>query len=203
MNPLWNILIYLLALAIGFVIQNLVRWSPRANLGISYLTILILPPFWGLGLVGGFWISCSFFTYNPEIEHRHDTTPQITWSKILLYSAWTFSGFLLTLILLWKLKTANCLLLVQREEIAWLFLTLVEVCQYKVIARISASFNRIPLGYGIAVLNFLMIFYWLYPLGLYSIILIFCSFLVINPLLLSWVDFPVNSLPDPYQGRNR
>lgn len=197
MNVASSIAIYLLFLAIGFGLQYLIRWSPRVNLAISYFMVLILPPSWSIGLIGGAWISCAFFTYMPERERRFEVTPAVSWGKTVFSSLWTFAGFLLTLIFLWKLKVTNSLGLYQREMFAWVFLILIEICLYRVIARLSPSFYRIPLGYGIAFFNFLMILYWIYPFGISWSILILFSLLIINPLLLLLVDLPLNMIEDP------
>lgn len=196
MGVIGSIFIYLLFLFAGFCLQFLARWSPLINLAASYLMVLFLPPAWSLGLTSGIWIACAFFTYNPEQEHHLDTIPAISFRKILLSSVWTFSGFLLTLIFLWKLKVQTNLDLGQRELLAWAFLGLIEICLYRVIARLSPSLYRIPLGYGMAVFNFLLLFYWIYSLGIVWMALIFFTFLIINPLLLLVVDLPAGATKD-------
>jgi hypothetical protein len=204
METFCRILIYLAALAIGFSVQYLIRWSPRVNTVLSFLTVMLVPPFWSLGLIGGFWISSAFFTFKPESDNQHrGALPIMTWQKVCLYSAWTFLGFLLTLVFLWKLKITNSLLIDQREVLAWLFLVLVEVCIFKIIAKMSPGLYRIPMGYGMAFLNFLMVLHWLFPLGPYRIGLILVSFLVINPLLLSLVDLPLYATGTSFSGVNR
>lgn len=190
---LTNIVFFL----IGFGLQFLVRWSPWVNMAISYLVVVILPPGWSLGLIIGTWISCAFFTFNLEQQSQFEIIPAISWSKTFLSAVWTFAGFLLTLIFLWKLKMSNSLEILPREILAWVFLILIEVCLYRVIAGLSPRLYRIPLGYGIAVLNFLMILYWIFPFGALVIFLILFSLLVLNPLLLILVDMPLNATQDP------
>jgi hypothetical protein len=188
MYLIWDILILLLTLAGGLAIQFFSRLSPWIILGGSFLAILCLPSFWGYGLVCGFWLCCAFNTFQPERENQIDAPSRVSALKILGFSLLTFSGFLLTLILLWKLKVTSSLSSQEREIFAWIFLAVVEVCLYKVIARLSPGLYRIPMGYGIAVLNFLMIFYWLLAEGIVVIVLTLLTLLVVNPLLLTWVE---------------
>lgn len=196
MESVVSVFIYILSLAIGFGLQLLIRWSPWLNLAISFLVVLFLPPNWSIGLVGGTWISCAFFTYNPEQERRFDVIQVINWSRTILSSLWTFAGFLLTLVFLWKLKVTNSLDVGQREIMAWYFLILVEICLYRVIARLSPNLYRGTLGYRIAFLNFLMILFWIVPLGIIYICLIFLTLMVINPLILMIVDRPLTAVED-------
>ena len=201
MAILGTISIYIVTLLLGFLFQALVRWSPRVILGISFLLALFLPPGWGIGLVEGLLITCAFFTYEPLRESQFDQTPTVSWQKILLTSLWTFAGFLLTLLFLLRFKLTGSINIQQGETLAWIFLILVEVCLYKVIVKDSFSLYRIPLGFGIAVLNFLMILYWIYPLGWSFIGLVFFSLLIINPLLLIWIDIPLVATGDPFLRR--
>jgi hypothetical protein len=204
METVGRVLIYLAALAVGFLIQYVIRWSPRLNTVLSFGAVILIPPFWSLGLIGGFWISSAFFTFKPESENQHRGAPPIiTWQKVCLYSAWTFSGFLLTLVFLWKLKITNSLMIDQREVLAWLFLVLVEVCIFKIIAKISPGIYRIPMGYGMAVLNFLMVLHWIFPLGFYRAGLVLWALMVINPLLLSLVDLPLYATGTSFSGVNK
>lgn len=196
METTGNIFIFILFLLVGFGLQFLVRWSPWVNLAISYLVVAIFPPVWSLGLIIGTWISCAFFTFNPELEHQFEMISAVSWRKTVFSALWTFTGFLLTLIFLWKLKMSNSLELFPREMLAWFFLILVEICLYRIIARLSPRLYRIPLGYGIAFLNFLMILYWIFPFGVLFILLILFSLLIINPLLLIIVDMPLGGDQD-------
>ncbi len=202
MGAALKIFIYLLTFGVGFGLQNFTRCSPWVNLGISYLAILIIPPGWSLGLVGGAWVACAFFTFNPELDHL-ELLKTFSWVKVFLSSLWTFTGFLLTLCLLWKLKVSGYLLVSHREFLAWAFLVLIEACQYRIIARLSPVLHRIPLGYGIAFFNFLMLLYWLYPLGIPIMAMVLVTLAIINPLLLVFVDLPVGASGDPYLRRNR
>jgi hypothetical protein len=197
MGTTGSVLVYIIFLLVGFGLQFLVRWSPWVNLAISYLVVAILPPGWSLGLIIGTWISCAFFTFNPEQDRQFAIIPSVSLRKTVFSALWTFAGFLLTLIFLWKIKTSNSLDVFPREILAWVFLILIEVCLYRVIARLSPRLYRIPLGYGIAILNFLMILYWIFPFGLLMIGLILFSLLIINPLLLVLVDMPLNAAQDP------
>lgn len=184
----WNIFILLLTLAGGIFLQFFSRISPWIILVGSFLVILCLPPFWGYGLVCGFWLCCAFNTFQPDQENHIDAPNRVSGLKILWFSLLTFSGFLLTLILLWKLKITTSISSVEREIFAWIFLGFVEVSLYKIIARLSPGLYRIPMGYGIAALNFLMIFSWIFNQGIVVIVLTLLTLLVINPLLLTWVE---------------
>lgn len=188
MYLIWAILILLLTLAGGLFIQFFSRLSPWIILAGSFPVILCLPSLWGCGLVCGFWLCCAFNTFQPEQENQIDAPNRIGGLKILWFSLLTFSGFLLTLILLWKLKVTSPLSSLEREIFAWIFLSLVEVSLYKIIARLSPGLYRIPMGYGIAGLNFLMILYWIFSQGIVVIVLTLLTLLVLNPLLLTWVE---------------
>ncbi len=201
MDVACRIFIYLLTLGAGFVIQNFIRWSPWVNLGITFLIIFLVPPGWGLGLIGGIWIACAFFTFNPELD-RLELLKGLSWLKVFLSSIWIFAGFLLTLCLLWKLKLSGYSLVAQREFIGWAFLVLIEVCQYRIIAKLLPVLHRIPLGYGIAFFNFLMLLFWLLPMGIPFVAMVLVTLAIINPLLLVFVDQPVGANVDPHLRRN-
>jgi hypothetical protein len=187
----------------GFGWQFLVRRSPWVNLILSFAAAAILPPGWGLGLIIGIWISCAFFTFNPEQERQFETISTVNWQKIFLAALWTFSGFILTLVFLWKLKISDNMGLLPREILAWVFLILIEICLFRIIAKLVPRLYRIPIGYGIAVLNFLMILYWILPLGIWIMGLILLSLLITHPLLLVLVDMPLNKVQDPVFRRNK
>jgi hypothetical protein len=177
----------------GFGLQLLVRWSPGIIMALSFLFAGILPTWWSLGLISGSWICCAFFTFNPEQEHQIEIVSAINWRKIFFAALWTFAGFVLTLLFIWRLKISNNLAVFPREILAWIFLISVEICLYRIIAVLVPRLYRIPLGYGIAVLNFLMILYWILPFGILKIGLILLSLLIINPLILVLVDTPLNT----------
>ena len=178
-------------LAMGFGLQSLTRWSPWVNLAISLLGVFVLPPFWSSGLVLGIWISCAFFTYHPELAR--DSIAGISWIRLIGYAALTFSGFLLTLILLYRLKLDGSFGIGEREVVAWVFLGILEICLYKVIGRLAPGEYKMQYGYGIAFINFTMLLYWVIPLGPYWMGLIFITLLLIDPILLSLVDRSGNS----------
>ncbi len=201
MEAACKVFIYLLTLAAGFVIQNSIRCSPWINMALSFLIILLVPPDWSLGLIGGVWIACAFFTFNPDLD-RLELLKAFSWIKVFLSSLWVFAGFLLTLCLLWKLKISGYLLISQRELLAWAFLILIEVCQYRVIARLSPVLHRIPLGYGVAFFEFLLLLYWLYPLGIPVMAMVLVTLFILNPLLFVFIDLPVGTNVDPYLRRN-
>lgn len=194
-----QIFIYLLTLGAGFGVQNLVRWSPLVNLGLSFLIIFLVPPVWSLGLIGGVWVACAFFNFNPGLD-RLELLKGFSWLKVFFSSLWIFGGFILTLCLLWKLKVSGYMLS-QREFIGWAFFILIEICQYRIVAKLSPVIHRIPMGYGIAFCNFLMLLYWIFPLGTLVMLMVLVTLVIINPLLLVFVDHPVGSNVDPYLRR--
>lgn len=201
MGAVLKVFIYLLSFGTGFTVQNFTRWSPWVNLALSYLLVFVLPPNWSLGLVGGIWIACAYFTFNPDLD-RFELIKGFSWYKVFLSSLWTFAGFLLTLFLVWKLKVSGFQLVSQREFLAWTFLVLIEACQYRVIAKLSPVLHRIPLGYGIAFFNFLMLLFWLYRFGIPLMLMALVTLLIINPLFLVFIDLPVGADGDPYLRRN-
>ena len=107
----------------------------------------------------------------------------------------------MALLFLWKLKVGSNLEIGHRETMAWLFLIVIELCLYRVIARSYPSLYRIQLGYGMAIINFLMLLFWIYPLGIYLMLLIFGSLLIINPILLIWLDPPLPIHRGVFPGR--
>ena len=201
MDVAFQVFIYMLSLSAGFVWQNFTRWSPWVNLGLTFLMVFMIPPSLSLGFSGGVWVCSAFFTFNPELD-RLELLKAFSWLRVFLSSLWVFAGFLLTLCLLWKLKSSGYLVVAQREFIAWAFLVLIEVCQYRIIAKLSPVLYRIPLGYGIAFFNFLMLLFWLVPLGLSFMLMVLVTLMIINPLLLVFVDLPVGANIDPYLRRN-
>lgn len=179
-------------LAIGFGFQSLTRWSPWVNLAISFFIGLVLPPFWSSGLILGIWLCCAFMTYHPELAREYDIAG-ISWLRLIGYAGLTFSGFLLTLILLYRLKVNGSIGIGEREVVAWIFLGISEICLYKVISRLAPGEYKMQYGYGIAILNFAMLLYWIIPLGLYWMGLIFTTLLLIDPIILSLIDHSSDS----------
>lgn len=176
------------AIILGFLMQTIFRWSPRASLGISFLAVMITPPLWGVGITIGWWICCAFLTFHSEEEHFEKKSGL---KLVVLYAFFTFSGFILTLLILWKVKYGYRMAPVfQRELLAWFYLIAIEVCFYKIIAYSSPKWNRFKIGYGIGFLNTCMLLFWLFPYGYQAIVLTLLTLLVINPLLLFWVDRP-------------
>lgn len=189
MNLLLPLSIIAITAAAGFCLQNLLRWSPWLNFGFSFLVVTLLPPTWSLGIVIGTWLSCSFFTYQPEVERRVDTPPPLSWVKVLLCSCWVFGGFFLTMLWLWRVKTGESGLdISQREWLGWVFLIAVEICLYKVIARGTPPLYRVPLGYGIAGINFGLLCFWLYSVSILEKMMILFALMAASPLLLLYLD---------------
>ena len=189
MMVFFSLIILILTLGAGFCLQNLVRWSPWLNVVFSFLEVIILPPIWSWGLIIGTWLSCAFFTYQPEGERRMDTPQRLNWGKVLLCSGWVFSGFLLTMLLLWRIKTGELgLSIAQRELLGWVFLSGVEICLFKVIARNTPPSYRIPLGYGIAAINFVLLCFWLYSVSILEKMMILFVLMAVSPWLLLYLD---------------
>lgn len=201
MDAASQIFIYLLTLAAGFGVQYFTRWSPWVNLGLSFLMVFLVPPGWSLGLIGGIWVCCAFFTFNPKLD-RLELLKSFSWLKIFLSSIWVFTGFILTLCLLWKLKSSGYKPVSQREFLAWGFLVLIEICQYRVLAKFLPVLQRIPLGYGMAFFNFLMLLFWLIPMGIPFMAMVLVTLAIINPLLLVFVDLPIGADIEHYLRRN-
>jgi hypothetical protein len=191
MDSAGSIVVNILFFLLGFGLQFVIRWSPVMNLLLSFVFALALPPGWSFGFIIGSWISCAFFTYNPEQEGQFEAIAVINWRRIIIASLWTFTGFLLTLVFLWRVKIDNTMGLYPREVLAWIFLVLVEICLCRIIAKLVPRLYRIPLGYGIAVLNFLMLLFWIVPFDIWKIGLILLSLLIIDPLILVLVDSPL------------
>lgn len=176
----------LLALGGGALFQNCFRCSPRWNLGVTCLVVIIFSPAWSMGWTLGSWFSCAFLTYHPENELRD--MPQ-GWLAIFCYAGFSFSGFILTLILLWKAKMGMDLpLMLYQEILGWMYLIGLEICFYKVIALATFRGDRFQLGYGIGFLNSLMLLYWVYPYGWMAMVLTSLTLLAVNPLLLLMMD---------------
>ena len=174
------------AFVLGFILQALVRWTPWAAVGISFLTVILLPALWGVGMTVGLWCCCAFLTFHPDEEHPEKKGG---FKRILVYALLTFYGFILTLLILWKVKHGYGMITVsQREWLAWFYLAAIEVCFYKIIANASHKWNRFQIGYGIGFLNTCMLLFWLFPYGYSMIVLTLLTLLVLNPLLLLWVD---------------
>ncbi len=174
---------------LGFIIQYLIRWTPNFNLFLSYLLVLILPAEWSIGIVMGSWIATAFVTFSPNRERRLESYSALSGFSIFLYSLWTLGGFVLTLIFLYKLKASHLITIpLHRELISWIFLILIEVCQFKIIALSIPVTQRNSLGYYLAVLNFLMILFCTWSMGVVQNILIFAILLLVFPDLLKIVD---------------
>lgn len=134
----------------------------------------------------GLWCCCAFLTFHPDEEHPEKKGG---FKRILVYALLTFYGFILTLLILWKVKHGYGMITVsQREWLAWFYLAAIEVCFYKIIANASPKWNRFQIGYGIGFLNTCMLLFWLFPYGYSMIVLTLLTLLVLNPLLLLWVD---------------
>lgn len=175
---------------LGFGLQYLIRWSPLINLVLSFIFALAIPPGLSFGFIIGSWISCAFFTYNPEREGQFEAVAVINWRRIFVASLWTFAGFLLTLVFLWRVKIGGEMAIDSREIVAWIFLSFVEICLCRIIAKLVPRLYRIPLGYGMAIMNFLMLLFWILPFDIWTMGLILMSLLIIYPLTLVLVDSP-------------
>jgi hypothetical protein len=183
-----SLIYYVATLFAGIGFQLLTRWSPGKNVVISFFLTGILPPFLSFGLISGIWIGCAFCTLDSNIR-RLSNNAQVHWKQTIIYSLWTFSGFLLTLLFLFKIKLGGFLKTGQSEILAWIFLLILEFCILRIIARSVPNWFRTPLGYRLGFINFIMVFYWIYSYGLFVILLTFCTFMLLFPALLLWMDF--------------
>ncbi len=196
MDSTGSIVMDIIFFVLGFGLQFVIRWSPIMNLVLSFIFALAIPPGLSFGFIIGSWISCAFFTYNPEQEGQFETVAVINWRRILVASLWTFAGFLLTLVFLWRLKIGSGMEVDSREIVAWLFFAFVEICLCRIIAKLVPRLYRIPLGYGMAILNFLMLLFWILSFDIWKIGLILLSLLIVYPLILVSVDSPF-AVEDP------
>lgn len=177
------------ALVAGWVIQSLVRLKPIWNFWVTFLTILIFAPIWSIGFTVGIWLCCAFLTYHSDVNSQNEASRSRVW--VFVDALFTFSGFLLTLLLLWKVKSNIRLPLTFQHEVgAWLYFITVEICFYRIIALNYPYRKRFAIGYEIGFYNTLMVLYWIYPYGWEAVVLTFITILVLNPLLLLWLDRP-------------
>jgi hypothetical protein len=183
-----SLIYYFATLLAGIGFQLLTRWTPGKNAAISFLLTGILPPFLSFGLISGIWIGCAFCTLDMNIK-RISHKVQVHWKQTFIYSFWTFSGFLITLVFLFKIKLGGVLKTEQSEILAWIFLLILEFCIFRIIACSVPNWFRIQLGYRLGLINFLLMLYWIYPYGIFVILLTFFTFLLLFPLLLLWMDF--------------
>ncbi len=189
--------LYLLGCLIGFTFEYYARWSPWVIMVLSYLLVLLIPPVWFIGVVGGLWISCAFFVSRVATERSMDGAPSLTVWKLCSSSILTFSGFLLTLFSVWRVKDTGFMGPWQRELLGWSFLILIEACIYKYLATHCPSLYRKYLGLGITVLNFLMTFYIVVDWTFTAKLLAFAVLLNGNLFLLALVDRPLRRPVDP------
>ncbi|TCL62219.1 hypothetical protein EDC14_102770 [Hydrogenispora ethanolica] len=194
---------YLLWVGVGMLLQYGLRWPSWLVMIGSFATLLLLPPWWSLSLVCGCWIGCAFFTVRPESSHPSENGSTFTWFQVVTGSVWAFSGFMLTLLLLWRVKTTNTLTPAELEILGWSFLLLVEVCIYKNIASQCPMHYRKYLSVGMTALIFLMLFYAVAATNFITKFLTFVIILNGNLFLLTWVDHPLFQPRDPLLRRRR
>lgn len=204
MNMDWvAIIIFGVAVSIGWVIQNLAGWSPLQNLGVAFGIVLILPPAWSAGLTVGLWICCAFWTYSMKDDDKNEQPPK-GWVQVLRYALFTFSGFILTLFWLWRMKAGFAVEMEwHREILGWFYFGAIEISFYKIITRSAPRWNWFQVGYGIGFLNAIMIAYWVYPYGLITVFLITITLLIANPLLLLALEHPLGKMDRIILGGNR
>ncbi len=187
-------LLYMFFFCCGLITQYGLRWSPWAILMISFLTVLLLPPLWVLGLLAGWWISCAFFTSRSTDPIRTaEGGADFTWFSVCTSAFLAFCGYLLTVLFLWRIKT-HCAISPQNVELfGWVLLLLIEVCIYKIIAGYCPALYRKYLGLGMTALVFLMMLYSIASLSLMGKVLILIGLLNVNLILLLIVDRPILS----------
>lgn len=192
MGNLWFLLYLFLGGVLGVVFQAICRPAVWINLLVSFGVVTLIHPGWSLGIIGGIWIKSAFFDMNIREQDHLDQQEVVSWFHIFIVSLFTFAGFLLTLVMVWKIKTLPGFGIINhREWLAWAFLIFIEVSFYRIIAKLYMIWQRIRVGLGMGFLNFLMILYWVYPYGLAAVLLTFLSLILLNPALLIWVDRPI------------
>jgi len=184
-----QVMLYFVFFILGFSCQTLARLGPGLLLAVGFGSVLFLPPLWGLGLVTGSFLACAFFTYKLKPQANAEQAG-IGWLRMMAYAALSFSGFLMTLVLVWKLKLDQQFFIAQREAVGWFFFALLEVCFYRILAYAIPSIQRFSVGYRMAFLEFWLILYWLWPMGGFTVFFVFCAMLLVSPLLLTLVDQP-------------
>lgn len=183
-------IIYIAALLAGLGLQFLSRWSPAKNLGLSFLILACLPYSFGFGLVCGIWAGCAFIPYSSNANHpKRQLNPKRAWREVFIYSLWTFAGFLMALIFLFKIKLSGNMQPGQREMLTWVFFGIIELCIFRIIACSVPGWFRLPLGYRMSFLNFLLILYWVIPYGWFAVVLTFLTLMAGFPLMLSLMSF--------------
>lgn len=183
-------IIYIAALLAGVGLQFLSRWSPFKNLGLSFLILAMLPYAFGFGMVCGIWVGCAFIPYNTSANHpKRPLNPKRAWREVFIYSLWTFSGFLMALVFLFKIKLAGGMQPPQMEALTWVFFGIIELCLFRIIACAAPSWFRLTLGYRMSFLNFLLVLYWVIPYGWFAVVLTFLTLMASFPLVLSLMSF--------------
>ncbi|MGD8400415.1 MAG: hypothetical protein PVH64_05685 [Bacillota bacterium] len=187
MNNGWG---FVASLLVGVGWQLLTKWTSAKNWGLSFLMVLIAPPLPAAGLLIGIWICAAFFDIEPNWrQDLNNNPPRIGWKEVVVFSLWTFAGFLITLLLFFKLKLCGRFEIEQYNRFAWTFLLVLELCLLRVIARLIPSWSRTGVGVRMGFLNFLFLLYWLYPYGWRLGGLILLTLLVAFPILLGWLAF--------------
>jgi hypothetical protein len=199
MNGSWGFGAWLL---VGVAWQYLIKWTPGQNWVLSFLLACLLPPGLTGGLLAGIWI-CSAFIVSPvNLQRKVDRHPKASWKEIVKFSLWTFAGFLLTLVFMFKIKLTGVWEIKQCQWFAWSFLVVLELCLLRIIARLTPSYLRLGVGFRMGFLNFLMLLYWLYPYGWILGGLTLLTLLVMFPLLLSGMAFSKSKVGIIKKGRN-
>jgi hypothetical protein len=201
MNNGWGFLALLL---VGVGWQLLTKWTPTKNWGLSFLTALIAPPVPTAGLLTGIWICAAFIVVNPNWrQNLNNNSLRIAWKEVVIFSLWTFAGFLITLLFFFKLKLSGWYEIEQCQWFAWSFLFVLEICLLRIIARLIPGWSRTGVGVRMGFLNFLFLLYWLYPYGLILEGLTLLTLVVTFPILLGWLAFSQNNDDPVSRGRNK
>ncbi|HOJ77209.1 MAG TPA: hypothetical protein PLZ08_04155 [Bacillota bacterium] len=198
MNWLLGLIYFGLAVIIGACMVYFTKESIKINLLLSFIIVSSLSPFWSMGIISGQWFGIAFFGSEPDRDPKKERLIVISLRKIFLFSLLTFSGFMMTLIFYFRLKTAADFDPHVQQVFAWIFLVMIEVCFFRVIARWCPKWYRKRAGYGIAFFNFLMIFYCVYSYGLLTVVMTFIGLMIISPLLLKWIDYRSSNLYSNY-----
>jgi hypothetical protein len=186
MDSGWGLFIAFVA---GVIWQFLTKWTPNKNWLVSFGVAFCMPPALTVGLLGGVWICSVLSIGQANFKTDANNNFQVGWKEIVVFSIWVFFAFLLTLVFLFKLKMAGHWEIGQCQAFAWMFLLGLELCLFRIIARLIPGWLRVGVGIRMGFLNFLFLLYWLYPYGWILTGLTLITLVVAFPMLLCGLAF--------------
>jgi hypothetical protein len=193
MTAVFQVIFFIILIPVGMGLHYLLRWPPRFLLPLCGGIIILLPPFRGAALTSGLMLAAAFIERPAETNQVMDIGESAHWWRQTLYGVvLSFSGFILALLLVWRLQFATNLNIPQREIFSWLYLALLEICLFRIIAWRVPTSRRAAVGYGIGAANYFLLFYWIYPLGIICWLLFPCLLLG-SSILLTLIAIPVVS----------